>query len=252
MSSDEFRSLLKAAYDCAIRCVSLARGFHRIVRCTPNPSAQQENKIIADLIGMYHEGSNLHAAGEELSKAFQEFGTISTGKNPIGEHERIHKYRAQLTGLVQIACGLSRVNITIPSDISKLKTRFKAHYQAIRRTLAMVPEIVGCFQSDLADAHNRALKDWVALSGQMPIRKGETKSRLDTQKKNTRVSKPRNLDELKRLQKRINKGERQHETKLESIRDFVETEFPKITTENAIQLKVQSLLRATNRYKHLL
>jgi hypothetical protein len=63
---------------------------------------------------------------------------------------------------------------------------------------------------------------------------------------------PRNLKEMKDLRRKVRKDKKQGMTQEESVREFVEERYPKLTTEEQILKKRNNLIRYLNRYKHLL
>jgi hypothetical protein len=74
----------------------------------------------------------------------------------------------------------------------------------------------------------------------------------DTPKKNRKHNRPRNLDELKAVQKSVRHGEKRGLTKEAAVREYVEENCEGLHGGAEIGRKVGSLIRALNRYKHLL
>jgi hypothetical protein len=254
--SDEFRALLRDAHARAGRCASLAISFHRTIRCNHHLSGDG-GKLVSAFLAMRSECLELRRVGIALSDAHQSaFGTISKGTSPIPEHQRIVEYIGQLTAFVMLSCKMSRFNPDIESDVAALPGLFRSHYPAMHQVIGRLAALQGCFPADLDRCHDVALKEWITLSAGAARADTQTRPQAtdasDTRGKNRKQFVPRNLDELKRLQRRVNRGVRQGETKAESVRDFVEETYPKLTTESATKAKVAALIRALNRHKGLL
>jgi hypothetical protein len=78
---------------------------------------------------------------------------------------------------------------------------------------------------------------------------------VDTKKDNAekvKLSYPRNLQELKAVTRKVCKDKQQGMTQEQSVREFVEENYPELTTEERILKKRDSLIRSLNRYKHVL
>jgi hypothetical protein len=62
---------------------------------------------------------------------------------------------------------------------------------------------------------------------------------------------PRNLKELKDLERRVRRDKQQGMTQEDSVREYVEKRYPNLATEDEILNKRDSLIRSLNRYKQL-
>jgi len=83
----------------------------------------------------------------------------------------------------------------------------------------------------------------------------ELKQPVDTKRdrrKEQKSSRPRNLPELKAVQKEIKTNKKQGISQRDSIRDYVEETYPKLETERQITAKVNALSRYLSRYRALL
>jgi hypothetical protein len=78
---------------------------------------------------------------------------------------------------------------------------------------------------------------------------------VDKKKKTAeqKLSRPRNLEELKTIARKVHRDkEKQGLPQKESVRDYVEEQYPKLVTEEQILKKCNNLIRSMNRYKHVL
>jgi hypothetical protein len=78
---------------------------------------------------------------------------------------------------------------------------------------------------------------------------------VDTKKDNAekiKPSYPRNIQELKAVMRKVRKDKQQGMTQEQSVREFVEEHYRKLTTEEQILKRCNSLIRSLNRYKDLL
>lgn len=165
MDLDEFRTLLRDAHDCASRCVLSALGFHRKIRQHPNLSEQVAEKLVSNVTQLMQESQALRTANDNLNKAYQQqFGTISSGKSPIKQHETIYEYSIQLIGRAIHACKVGRFNPSIPDDVVRFSDNFKSNYRTVRKHITGYPEIRECFPENLDTYHDSTLKEWIALS----------------------------------------------------------------------------------------
>jgi hypothetical protein len=84
---------------------------------------------------------------------------------------------------------------------------------------------------------------------------GDVSRPVDKKKDNAEKLKkpyPRNLKELKAVKRKVRRDKKMGIPQEESVREYVEKCYPKITTEEQILKKRNSLIRYMNRYKHLL
>jgi hypothetical protein len=96
--------------------------------------------------------------------------------------------------------------------------------------------------TDTSDAHNNLPKDQDTTN-----RAGvELDKKKDTKKKQGKV-RPRNLQELQAVQRKITRDKKQGLTQQQSVREYVEQKYHNLKTEKQIESKVTNLIRSLNR-----
>jgi hypothetical protein len=278
MSLSEFRAILAAAHQAAVYCIVNARNLRFLILqssvCPP------DDTIACHVIAIERRIEEVRTTGRALGKAYRENidGTLSgwVATSPIKEHEDVIDAASSLVRA--IAAGFPQTPKENGSDGSVTEwysLQVRKRYSAIRERVKKLTQLDGFrHQADLARVHDAALKEWIALlTGthakeqppqqgtaievrETPIPSGKGNGvRLsvgsDRLPKKKSVRTPRNPDELKRAYSAIKRGKRRGETKGESVRNHVEQEYPKLTTEGAIVAKTNALLRRLNDYKDL-
>jgi hypothetical protein len=132
-----------------------------------------------------------------------------------------------------------------PSAVSRLQAALK-HVCYRKLPVSLDP---ACWLSQEGRQRLDLLRLWRTDAGD------SIASRLVDKKKDSaeklKKSYPRNLKELKDLKSKVRTDKQQGMTQEDSVREFVEHRYPKLTTEEQILQKCSNLIRYLNRYKHL-
>jgi len=109
------------------------------------------------------------------------------------------------------------------------------------------------FRNYLRVEMNRARKEQDSADA-VPV---ESAEKLESDKivdkaKVSQERRPRNLQELKAIRRKVDRGLKKGTSQQESVREHVEERYPKLQTEQAIRAKANALIRYLSRYKDLL
>ena len=98
----------------------------------------------------------------------------------------------------------------------------------------------------------RRVDHWgIEVEARLVIAARTVDKKKDTAEK-LKKSYPRNLKVLKDIKRKVRRDKQHGMTQEQSVRDYVEEHYPKLTTDEAVLKKCNNLIRYMSRYKHLL